>query len=307
MSDLRDQVFKNTENLDEETIKKYKLKSVEDINKDLVEYATWDMVSPVAAVSLTLDNENKINQCCLNIFGETDPKRVEAATVFGNDFKGKDHQIKIERINLQRLRFRGTMVSDWLGPQDFTYVVQRPSISNPGTWKDVDQSRVEAEGGSLLWLRAIAQPWTGLKLKMTIGLMSTRDMARVPDADHPRFPFINILSTHLPILPSPPEEERICLPFIPYLICGQEEDDDSVPNWTTIVKAVNGMFRDTTAPHSKSNMAKLMETLKGDWKTTKMSKFCYPVLVEDENDEEENAEGELRNKYQDPMHKVNLK
>ena len=72
----------------------------------------------------------------------------------------------------------------------------------------------------------------------------------------------------------------------------QDDSEEDFPEWKTIVKAVNGMMRETTAPHSKSNMTNLMETLKGDWKAKKLSKFIYPVLVEEEALEDVNIEGE---------------
>ena len=77
------------------------------------------MESPVAAVSLTVGERNKIEQCSLHIFGETDPKCLDAKTVFGEGYGGPEHQIKIDRIELQKLIFRGSLVSDWLNPNDF--------------------------------------------------------------------------------------------------------------------------------------------------------------------------------------------
>ena len=52
------------------------------------------------------------------------------------------------------------------------------------------------------------------------------------------------------------------------------------------------MFRDTTAPHSKSNLENLKEALKGDWKLEKMSRYVFPVLVMDDDEEERNVDVE---------------
>ena len=97
------------------------------------------------------------------------------------------------------------------------------------------------------------------------------------------------------LMPCPPIETAICLPFVPYLIPnGEDADDISLPEWKTIVRGCNGLFRDTTAPHSKSNLDNLMEALKNDWRAAKMSKYIYPVLVVEETQEEdEDVEGEL--------------
>ena len=161
----------------------------------------------------------------------------------------------------------------------------------------VPGGQVGQEGGSLLLLRAVIQPWSEIKLKMTLGLVSAEDIGTVPDSDHLRFSFINFISLHIPILPPPPENTRVCLPFAPYLICEQEENDEEVPRWKALVRAVNGIFQNTMAPHSKSNMDTLNEVLKNDWKVQKVSKYIYPVLVpkEEETDaveETENVEGE---------------
>ena len=74
------------------------MNSVEEINQDLVDYASWDMESPVAALSLELGEGVSIKQCSLNIFGESDPKRLDARVVFCEAYKETDHQIKMERV-----------------------------------------------------------------------------------------------------------------------------------------------------------------------------------------------------------------
>ena len=62
--------------------------------KDLVEFGGWDMASPGATVGLLLRN-NVIDQCLLNLVGESDPKRLDARTVFGEEYKGgADHQVR---------------------------------------------------------------------------------------------------------------------------------------------------------------------------------------------------------------------
>ena len=279
MSELREEIFKNQGIIPADTLSKFKIKGIEDIDKDLVEFGSWDMAIPVAAVGLVV-REGQVNQCVLTLHGGTDPKRLDAKIVFGESYKGKEQHIKIESVDLQKFCFRGTMVSQWMSPQEFSYRVMRPSASTPGAWREVEQAKVEADGGASLWMRAVVQPWTGLKLKVTLGLMTSNDISNIPESTNPRFPFINILSTHVPILPTPPPEVSVSLPFVPYLLC--DEEDDVLPEWKTILRSCNGMLRETTAPHSKSNLDNLLETLKGDWRAPKSSKYIYPVLVEEE-------------------------
>ena len=287
MSVLKDPVFTNRKVLDNDNIKKYRLKSLEEISQDLVEFSAWDREQLVATVALVM-KEGNIDQCIPNILGETDNKRIEAKVIFGDEYEGQDHQIRIGKIELQKFRFRGSLISDWLGPQEFPYSVQRPSTTQTGVWRDIEPVRVESDGGNPLWLRAILQPWTGLKLKLTVGVFATKDATKVQDSDHPRFPFINLIMTNIPILPTPPEDLQVCLPFIPYLIDDGEDDEEEVtlPRWSTMVRSVTGLFQGNSAPHSKSNMVNLRETLKGDWKAGKRSKYSYPEIELEENNEE---------------------
>ena len=295
MAVLKDPIFQNRDVLESDGIKKYRIKSIEDINQDLVEFSAWDGTQMVATVALII-TEGIIGQCIPNILGETDTKRVEARVIFGEEYRGEDHQIKIGKVEVQKFRFRGSLISDWLGPQDFNYTVQRPSTSQTGVWRDIEPARVESDGGQPLWLRAVLQPWTGLKLRLTVGVFATKDISKVQDAYHPRFPFINLMMTSITPMPFPPENLKVCLPFIPYLVDDSEEelDDLRVPKWTTIVRAVTGLFRENSAPHSKSNMGNLREALKGDWKLEKKSKYAYPEIELNEDVEEmENSRGNM--------------
>ena len=281
-------MFNNKDNLSEDTIRKYRIKCLEDVSQDLVEYSAWDEVLPVATVSLNLKDGN-LDQCIPSILGITDIKRIDAKTVFGSNYKGEEHQVKVGKIELVKFKFRGSLVSDWLGPNEFPHVVQRPATSQVGAWRDLEQSKVEADGGEELWLRAILQPWTGQKLKLTIGILATKDATKIQDSSHHRYPFISLTTSSIPVFPFPPENTKVCLPFIPYLVDERdvEEDELTLPKWGTMVKAACQLFRKNSAPHSKSNLDNLREALKGDWKAEKASKYCYPQLeVEDDNDVE---------------------
>ena len=124
---------------------KFRIKSLENIGRDLVEYSAWDLVQPVATVALVL-KEGNIDQCVPGLLGELDPKRVDAKIIFGDQYKGEDHQVRFGKVELQKFRFRGSLVSDWLSPQEFPNTVQRPSTTQPGVWRDIEQSKVESDG-----------------------------------------------------------------------------------------------------------------------------------------------------------------
>ena len=123
MAELRDKVFENTDELDLEALTKYKLKSIEDIEKDLVEFGGWDTASQAATVALKMRNNN-IDQCILHLVGETDPKRMDAKTVFGDGYTGgSEHQVRVGKVDLQKFCSQGKLVSNWLSPQQFLHCV----------------------------------------------------------------------------------------------------------------------------------------------------------------------------------------
>ena len=141
---------------------------------------------------------------------------------------------------------------------------------------------VEGSGPTLDWI----------KLKMTVGVFAAKDVLKIQDS---RFPFIILVSVNIPMMPEAPEGPAICLPFVPYLLVeGEDDDEREVPCWAMIARAVGGMFRAPTPPHSKSNMDNLSEVLKTDWKVDKKSKYIFPEIGVDEDDvEPEHHEGKI--------------
>ena len=110
---LTDKIFKDKGILNEETLAKFKLNALEDISKDLIDYASWDMKSPVGTVALKLGEDMEVDQSIINLLGETDQKRIDSKTVFGEKYEGSsDQQIRVGKIELQKFRFRGSAVSD---------------------------------------------------------------------------------------------------------------------------------------------------------------------------------------------------
>ena len=92
MSELHEEIFKNQGIIPADTLSKFKIKGIEDIDKDLVEFGSWDMAIPVAAVGLVV-REGQVNQSVLTLHGGTDPKRLDAKIVFGESYKGKEQHI----------------------------------------------------------------------------------------------------------------------------------------------------------------------------------------------------------------------
>ena len=151
MSELTDDIFRNSGILPREEFAKYRVKALEDINADLQQYSGWDSVSPVACMVLNQE-EGAITQCILHLEGETDPKIADAKALLGPQYPYEKHQVMIGKIKLASLRFHGSMMSDWVSTADFDYTVQRPSTVDPTLMRDLDRTKVQEDGGLPLWL-----------------------------------------------------------------------------------------------------------------------------------------------------------
>ena len=112
MSELHDQVFLNSDSLPSQELRKFAIHGVEKIREDLVAYQDYDGVTPIATVALEI-KDGHITQSIFHMEGETDPKRIETSIIFGASYKGgKDHCVRVPKLNLSRLRWRGSLVSD---------------------------------------------------------------------------------------------------------------------------------------------------------------------------------------------------
>ena len=174
------------------------------------------------------------------------------------------------------------MVSDWIPLTAFDWDVQRESTTEPGVMRVIDKIRVEQDGGASLWLRAVAQPWMGSQLKVTLGLFTSKDIKKIQDYTHPRFPYIGYLSLHTPFLPIQLSNYKICLPFTPYILAqpSNSDEENELPPWITLITSCNRLFRNTTAPNQKGNASTLMESLKTDWRKEKILRYIFPEIRE---------------------------
>ena len=78
---------------------------------------------------------------------------------------------------------------------------------------------------------------------------------------------------------------------MPYLIDAREVAEEEMaelclPSSMDLKEALFKLFSGGSAPHTKSNMDKLREALQGDWRKAKASKYTFPRLAaEGEEDE----------------------
>ena len=290
---MKDAFFEGREKIPRKRILDSRIKGVEDIRADLEEYSGWDG-SKVATVALRLDRDGSIEQDIVHLEGFTDPKRMDATVVFGKEYGGQDHQVRIGKIDLSAFRFRGSLCSAHLEPTEFEWKVQRPATSEVGVWRDLDQHAVMLEGGHPLYAKAVCQPWTNQRLKIDIGIFACRDIGKIAEAGHNRFPMLGFVTYYVHYAPTC-MEDNYGLPSMPYIIDGREaaeEEELSLPSSAEIKTAYCNLFVNPSAPHVRSNMDNVYEVLGGDWRKAKPARYCFPKPRE-ESDTTAPEQGEL--------------
>lgn len=198
--------------------------------------------------------------------------------------------MKIEKVDLANFRFRNGLRSAFLGSSEFEWSVHRPSTEKPGVWREVDKATVLKDGGFPLFMAAVAQPWTGLRLKVEVGVISSLDLAKEGEPSHPRFPMVAVYSGFASFAHSD-SVKGTGLPTMPYLIDTREVEGEGMaelclPSSKELKEAVFKLFSEGSAPHTKSNMDKLREALQGDWKKAKASRYSFPRLAAEGEEEE---------------------
>ena len=101
-------------------------------------------------------------------------------------------QVKIEKVDLANFRFRGGLRSAFLGASEFDWSIHRPSSEKPGVWREVEKSGALKDGGFPLFMAAVVQPWTNMRMKIDVGVISSQDLAKEGDPSHPRFPMVGV-------------------------------------------------------------------------------------------------------------------
>ena len=201
-------------------------------------------------------------------------------------------QVKIDKVDLANFRFRGELRSAFLGSSEFDWSIHRPSSEKPGVWREVEKASALKDGGLPLFMAAVVQPWTNMRLKLDVGVVSSSDLAKEGEPSHPRFPMVGVYSGYISYAHSE-AVKGTGLPTMPYLIDGREVGDEGLeelclPTSMELKEEVFKLFSGGVAPHTKSNMDKLREALVGDWRKARPSKYTLPGLAAEGDDDEEN-------------------
>ena len=158
-------------------------------------------------------------------------------------------------------------------------------------WQEIPRENVLREGGIPLYCRAVCQPWTGAepRMRVDIGLFASRNIGKIPDFSHRRFPSVHIATFYANFMPGS-KDIKCGLPSLPYLIDPREdfdEEDTWLPSSCALKTVYWRLMTNVTAPHNKSDMDavdKVLSGEKGDWRKDKIAMYSFPPPKEEDTE-----------------------
>ena len=94
-------------------------------------------------------------------------------------------------------------------------------------------------------MAAVVQPWTNMRMKVDVGVVSSSDLAKEGDTSHARFPMVGVYSGYVSFAHSD-TVKGTGLPTMPYLIDSREAEERmeelGLPSSLALKKAVFKLF-----------------------------------------------------------------
>ena len=91
---LEEETLKGREVIERKKIEEFRIRSLGEVDGDLKEYDGWDGVARLGCVVFRLDGGGKVFQSILHLVGCTEPKRFEARSLFGKEYRHEGHQVR---------------------------------------------------------------------------------------------------------------------------------------------------------------------------------------------------------------------
>ena len=133
----------------------------ESIKEKLISDYKWDGFSSVAAVAANLDDEGIISEWQLHIFGKSKGTKLEASNFFVDQEEG--NTMRIQEMALDKLVFRGSLVSEWLSPEKYLWEYRQPHETDKKKYYRVKETDMPQFSAKPLWVRSSCQvipDWT---------------------------------------------------------------------------------------------------------------------------------------------------
>ena len=245
-------IFNNNEVIsnDELTITTGGSEAIQELVKNT---ASWDGSSPVAAVGITINADGDVTMSEVFLMGTKDGTKIDATVLFGGE-RHENDCVKISSISLADFLFKGSLVSEWIDNNDFTWVYRKYN-PDTGRYKEIqhlDEPGMKSMNISKLFMRCHLTVIPGPKLQVRIGVAPCEDIENMAGHDAQNFPFISINKEfNATLIPEEPDQANWGLGLAPFIIHNQRETPP-LPNSMTIKQTVAGLMKNVVKPTSKT-------------------------------------------------------
>ena len=230
----------------------------ESIKEKLISDYKWDGFSSVATVAANLDDEGNISEWQLHMFGKSKGTKLEASNFYMDQEEGSS--MRIHEMALDKLVFRGSMVSEWLSPEKYLWEYRHAHETDKRKYYRVKEADMPQFSAKPLWVRSSCQVIPGPKLKVFMGCAPADNrVTELSGSSEKPFPLIFLETFSLPFLPYEGLGTGLGIGPIPFLIDTRPDFDFSevavrCPDGQTIKKGMAKFLQSAIKPNQRNEI-----------------------------------------------------
>ena len=276
---LECEVFKGNNPLTGLTIWNQRVNGGSEVIKDKLKTTyKWDGTSNIASIAAKL-KEDTIDGWQLHLYGKSKGVKFESSVFYADQEEG--NHVRIQEIDLDSFVFRGSMVSEWLSPDEFKWEFRLPHEKDAKRYHRVNKADMVQYNAKPLWVRAVTQVIPGPKLSVFLGAAPTDDIKGIPGSTEGQFPLILIEKFSVPFFPFEDENMGLGMGPIPFLIDDRIDlEFDSVsstcPDGQTVKTEMSQFLRSAIKPNQRNEVGTwTKEVAAGNW-TARAPNYTVP-------------------------------
>ena len=192
------------------------------IKGKLKDMYNWDGSSNAATVATKL-KDGKLDSWQLHLYGKSKGVKMESSVFYLDQDEG--NHVRVQEMDLDCLVFRGSMMSDWLTPDQYRWEYRLPHEEDPKKYHRVRATDLVQHNAKPLWLRAVTQVVPGPKLQVFLGVAPVDKITEIQGSTQAQFPLILVEKFSIPFLPLETPEMNLGMGPIPFIIDDRDDLD----------------------------------------------------------------------------------
>ena len=180
--------------------------------------------------------------------------------------------MRIQEMALDKLVFRGSLVSEWLSPEKYLWEYRQPHETDKKKYYRVKETDMPQFSAKPLWVRSSCQVTPGPKLKVFMGCAPAENrVTELSGSSEKPFPLIFLETFSVPFLPYEGPGMELGMGPIPFLIDTRPGLDFSevgvlCPDGQTIKKGMATFLQSAIKPNQRNEIKTWQKELGvGSW------------------------------------------